>query len=76
MRKKDEPIRVGDTFVKTGDGNRHVWAVTRLWTHIDGLAYARLEKETNANDIITVSVLALSNRNYFLAVQHAAAAAA
>lgn len=74
MKKKGTPIQTGDTFIKTGDGNKNVWVVTRLWTHIDGLLYASMEKENNQNDVITVSVLALTNRNYFSAVQHAVAA--
>jgi hypothetical protein len=59
FRRKAPPIRVGDSFVKTG-GNRKIWTVMDIAD-----AHARLVSKQLSPEHITISVCALGDRALF-----------
>ena len=65
FRRKLTPIKVGDLFRKFADRTAKVWAVSRLWTTVDGIPHARLESR---DETLAVSIITLSDPEFFTAV--------
>ena len=65
FRRKLPPIKVGDLFRKFADRTEKKWAVSRLWTTVDGIPHARLK---NLDETLAVSIITLSDPEFFTAV--------
>ncbi len=61
-------IRIGDRFTKAGDRFGKVWEVSRIWIAVDGLLHARLTGQNGQGETQIISVVTLSNSDFFSAV--------
>jgi len=65
FRRVAPPIQVGDRFRKAGDQFGKVWEIARLWTTVDGLLHARLKSQDKQGETRIVSVITLTDRQFF-----------
>ncbi|MGE5505254.1 MAG: hypothetical protein ACM31L_12590 [Actinomycetota bacterium] len=61
-RNAPSSVRLGESFVKTGDPAGSTWTVTRLWTTAVGIPHAEIE---NSGQSRIISVSALTDQNFF-----------
>jgi hypothetical protein len=58
-------IKVGDRFIKIGTFQSAIWVVGQIFQIPSEPLHARLSKEGEARESITISVPTLANPNYF-----------